>query len=224
MNRGALRTQVAAFLGDKDQTRFTETEYNTALERAQSQFAMDTRSLWKDATVSTASGTAEYALSSFTPTATDFMWEDGLTYDGYEIKPISRHELNRSNPGRDWSADAGTPTHFIIDPEEANKSITLYPIPQAAKTVSMRYYPLPAEMSSDSSVPLNSSALMAQFHLALAAFAAWLLLLGETATGEITAKRRELLAIYNDGTDKATSTFKNTASQSIKMKGGRIWR
>lgn len=224
MNRGTMRTQTAAFLGDQDQTRHTEAQYNTALDRAQEQFALDTKALWKDATVSTVSGTAEYALSGFTPVATDFMWEDTLTYDGYELTPISRHELNRLNPGRDWSADTGKPSHFIIDPEEANKSVTLYPIPQEVKTVSMRYYPLPASMSDDSDLPMNSSALMAQFHMAICAFAAWILLLGETITPEIGQKRRELLALYNDGTDKAVSTFKNTASQPIKMRGGIIWR
>ena len=224
MNRLALRSQAADFIGDKNQTRFSSTQYNTALDRAQEQFAMDTRALWKDATVSTAADTAAYLLSAFTPTVTDFILEDWVLYDGYELKPISRHELQRMNPGRDWTADTGTPTHFIIDPEEARKKITLYPIPQEVKTVSMRYFPVPASMTSDSDLPLNSSALMAQFHLCVAAFAAWLLLLGESMTPAIADKRRELLAIYNDGTEKATSTFKNTASMPIKMKGGRIWR
>lgn len=224
MNRASLRSQAADFISDKNQTRFTATQYNTALDRAQEQFAMDTRALWKDATVATVSGTASYLLSAFTPTVTDFIVEDWLLYDGYELEPISRHELQRLNPGRDWTTDTGSPTHFIIDPEEARKKVLLYPIPQEVKTVSMRYFPIPASMTSDSDTPLNSSALMTQFHLALAAFAAWVLLLGEQMTPPIADKRRELLAIYNDATDKATSTFKNTASQAIPMRGGRIWR
>lgn len=224
MNRASLRSQSADFIGDRNQTRFTATQYNTALDRAQEQFAMDTRALWKDATVATVAGTAAYLLSAFTPTVTDFIVEDWLTYDGYELTPISRHELQRMNRGRDWTADTGTPTHFVIDPEEARKKVLLYPIPQEVKTVSMRYFPLPASMASDTDTPLNSSALMAQFHLAIAAFGSWVLLLGEQMTPAISDKRRELLAIYNDATEKAVSTFKNTASMPIKMKGGRFWR
>ena len=218
MNRGSVRTQAADFCGDKNQTRYSATQYNTAINRAQEQFALDTKALFKDTSWSTVSGTATYDLPD------DFMWEDWVTYDGSEISPISRHELQRRKGGEDWTDDTGTPTHYIVDPEVAQGKVRLYPIPQEAKTLGMRYFPLPAEMTSDSDTPLNSTTRMAQFHIALAAYAAWLLLTGEDPTPSIDQKRSDLMKIYADGAGKATETFKNTASAPIMIKGTFIWR
>lgn len=224
MNLGTLRSQAADFCGDTNQTRYSAAQYLTAANRAQEQFALDTKALWKDATFLTVSGTAAYLLSAFTPTATDFMWENWLTYDGFELKPISRHELNRLNPGRDWTVDtATTPTHFIIDPEEAQKKVRLYPIPGEAKTVSMRYFPLPAALSADADTPMNSSALMAQFHIAIAAYMAWLLLMSEEATPATEAKMQKMERLYMRQVPDAVDTFKNTASQPLRIRGTRIW-
>ena len=216
MNRATLRTQAADFCGDKNQTRYSTTQYNTAIDRAQEQFALDTRALWRDESWTTAINDATYALPS------DFQWEDWVTYDGVELKPISRHEISRL-AGIDWTATTGTPTHYIVDPEEAQKQVRLYPIPQDTKTLIMRYFPIPASLSSDSSIPLNASLLMAQFHMGLAAFAAWILLLGEQMTPQIVEKRKELLRVYEDGVNKAVATFKNTASAPITIRGTRIW-
>lgn len=216
MNLGTMRTQVAAFIGDPDQTRFTAAQYLDAINRAQEQFALETRSLWKDKSWSHAADDADEDLPS------DFMWESYVTYDGKELIPISRHELNRQK-GDDWASDTGTPTHFIIDPEEAVKKIVLYPIPQEAKTLIMRYFPLPAALSSDSDTPLNSSALMVQFHIGIAAFAAWLLLLGEEQTPAIVQKRREFERLYADAVSKAVDSFKNTASAPLELRGRSVW-
>lgn len=219
MNLGTLRTQVGAFLGDPNGSRFSAAVKLTALNQAQTQFALDTQALFKDTSWSHAASDADENLPS------DFMWEDRVTWDGYELTPISRHELNRLNPGTDWTDDTSTsPTHYIIDPEEAVKEIVLYPIPTEAKTLRMRYFPLPADLSSDSDTPLNSSALMAQFHIGIAAYAAWLLLLQEEQTPSIVQKEKAMLTIYNDMTEKAISKFKNTASAPIKKKGWFVWR
>lgn len=220
MNRGTLRTQVADFVGDPNQTRFTVTQYNNAINRAQEQFAMETKTTFKYNVWTTADGDSQYDLPS------DFMWEEWVTYDGSELKPISRHELNRLNPGFDWSGSdiTATPTHFVIDPEEINKQIRPYPTPNDAKTLVMRYFAIPTEMSADTDTPLNTSSLMAQFHMGIAAFSAWILLTGETITPEIQYKRNELMQYYTDSVVKAVDTFKNTASAGIKIKGSRLWK
>jgi len=216
MNAGAINSLAANFAGDPDMTRFSG-KYFDAQNRAQEQFALDTRALWKDRSWSHAADDADEDLPS------DFMFEDWVTYNGIELKPISRHELNRQH-GEDWTSKTATaPTHFIIDPEQAVKEIVLFPIPTEAKTLTMRYFPLPTAVASDSDTPLNSSSLMAQFHMAIAAYEAWLILLYESVTPEIQAKRRELLAIYQDGVDKATNLFKNTASAPLKIRGSRIY-
>lgn len=213
MNRGSVRTLAASFAQDPNQTRYSATRYNDAINRSQEQFALDTRALFKDTSFTSVADQATYSLSS------DFMYEEYVTYAGLKLTPISRVRILEIKSADDWTDDTGTPTHFIIDPEEAQKKLLLYPKPTTAgDTIGLRYYPLPAAMSSDSDTPLNSSALMAQFHMALAAFTAWILLLSEQSTPQIVEKRNELLKIYTDGVNKATETFKNTASAPLRMR------
>jgi len=214
MNYGTIRSLAANFAQDPDQTRYSG-KYAAAVNRAQEQFAYDTRALYKDTTWTSVSGTSTHSLPA------DFIYEKSVTFDGLPLDPVSRDTLAREQSGDDWTDDEGTPTHYMIDPEEANKVLRLYPIPQANdadKTISMRYYPLPANVSDDSDTPLNSSALMGQFHVGIAAFTAWLLLTYEILTPEILMKRVELLKIYTDAILKADSTFKNTASEKWRVR------
>lgn len=217
MNLGTLRSLCAKMVGDPDQSRFSASNYNEALNRAQEQFGLDSGALWKDQSYTTSINDATYALPS------DFMFEESVHYDGARLSAASRETMDLEI-GSDWTTDTGPSTRYIIDPEEAKKELLLYPIPQEAKTVVMRYYPLAAEMTADTDIPLNSSDLMAQFHLAIAAYAGWLLMLYESLTAEVIMKRSELLKMYNDGITKAGDTFKNTASESYQMRGSRAIR
>jgi hypothetical protein len=215
MNRGSIRDWASRFCGDPAQSRYAN-DYNEAIDKANEQFALDSRALWKDVSWSVSANDADQDLSS------DFMFEEYAQWNGKPLSPISRVELAIRFPGRDWTADTATePSHFIIDPEEATKEIVVYPIPTEAGTLSMRYYPLPAALSGDTSVPLNAYALMSQFHLGIAAYAAWLILTGETQTDDIVKKRNELLKIYNDFISKAVDRFKNTQSEIWQMQGKR---
>lgn len=220
MNLGTITTYASLFCEDPDQTRYTSAQYTSAINEAQRQFALDSKCLWKDAsTYTVVDGTAGYSLP------TDFMWEKEVTHKGLRLLPISRATL-LGLKGDDWTDDTGTPTNFLIDPEEARKQILLYPIPQsgdAGANLILTYYPLPTDLSSSTDVPLNSSSLLAQFHMAIAEYAAWLLLGFEKATPEFVSKRGGLIRHYNDAVIKATDTFKNTASEPIRMRGGRYW-
>ena len=220
MNRGQLNTQASLFAGDPTKSRYTGL-YDNAANQAQDQFAMDCRALWKDATDTTVDGTATYDLP------TDFMYEDYVILDGKPLGPITRNRLHELSPGDDWTEDEGRPTHYTIDPEEAQKKIRLYPTPQAGdadKTISIRYFPKPAAMTADSDEPLNSSDLMVQFHLGLAAFQAWLLLMTETMPSqEQNLKKQELLTVYNDAVAKAQDTFKNTVSAPMRVRPRKSW-
>ncbi len=207
--------QMAAdFCGDPDMTRFGS-KYLSRLNRAQEQFALETKVLWKDVTWAHAANDADEDLPS------DFMWEDFVNYDGKPLVPISRYRLTELR-GEDWTADtANLPTHFLIDPEQAVKEIVLYPIPQQAATLSMRHFPLPASVSGNGDIILNSSSLMAQFHVSVAALTAWFTLMGEQSTPELSKKMSDLIKIYNDGATKAVDTFKNTASEPLRLRPAR---
>lgn len=221
MNRGQIRTQAALFAGDPNLTRFNETQYNDAIQRAQEQFAVDSRALYKDApTITVVAGTSTYDLP------TDFWLEKRVEHKGIPLDPITRARLG-AVAGQDWTDDEGTPRFYIIDPEEGRKQLRLYPEPQggdAGANLVLTYYPLPAEMASDSSTPLNASALMVQFHIGLAAYAAWLLLGAEEAKPEILAKMSKLYQQYQDKVTEAIDTFGNTKSDGIKIQGRRVWR
>ena len=224
MNLTSLTTLAAQFAGDPQQTRYSGL-YTQALNFAQQQFALDSKCLWKDSSITIIGGTATYSLP------TDFMWEKMVTYSKsggnsfIELKPISRHELMR-NRGDDWTTLTGDPEYFIIDPEEARKQIRIFRYPPSGDvggTLTLTYYPLPTDLSAGSDSPFNGYALLAQFHIGVAAWAAWMLMQSEADTEAIIAKKKELIQIYNDRVSQAVDTFKNTASQPFRMRGNRTY-
>lgn len=220
MIRSEIRSLAANFCGDPNLTRFSSTQYNDAIDRAQEEFCFDSKALYKDAaTYTVTAADAAYDLPS------DFWLERNVTHKGLELRPVSRETLLKNN-GDDWSDDTGTPTHFMIDPEEARKQILLYPIPtadDAGANLILTYYPIPSELSADSSVPFNSSSLMSQFHMAIAAKAAWILLNYETPDPAIDAKMSKMNKIYQDKVTFAIDTYGNTKSEPMRMRGGRYW-
>jgi len=217
VNRGNIKQLMANFAEDPAQSRFSGL-YDDALNRAQEQFALDSKCLWKDAPAySVAVEDAAYDLPS------DFMWEKQVLFDGVELKPITRARIQMFSEN-DWQTeDKGDPKFYLIDPEEGSKSIRLYPIPQEAGTMVLTYYPLPAESTTDSATPLNGYTLLSQFHIGLAAYGAWLLLMNDQSTPEKSVKKAELMKIYSDKVTEAVDLFKNTASAPLRMLGGRYW-
>lgn len=217
MIRSAIRSLVSRICEDPAQTRFAPTVYNEAIDLAQKQFAFDSKALFKDLGITMVAGTAAYPLPS------DFMYEKGVVLNGIALQPISRATLEANKKSDRWDDDRGTPMYFIVDPEEARKTLTLYPIPDNVNDgtdIVLTYYPLPAEMSSDSSVPLNSSALMAQFHTGIANYAAWQLLQYITQTAEIAQKRAECMGIYSSKVAEAIQTFGTTKSEPLSFHVG----
>lgn len=216
MNRATLRALVSNFVEDPNLTRYTPAQYNEALNLAAQEFAFDSKALFKDAsTYTVVAGTATYSLPS------DFWLEKMVTHKGLKLEPISRHSLLLGNDD-DWTDDVGTPSNFLIDPEEARKQLRLYPIPEAndaGDNLVLTYYPIPADMGSDTDSPLNASSLMAQFHMGIAAYAAWLLLGYGEITQAILIKRNGLLKQYSDKVTMAIDTFGNTKSEPYRLKG-----
>lgn len=221
MNLSQLRDLTSLFMGDPNQTRFTASMYNDALNRAQEQFAMESRCLFKDAsTYTVVDGTAAYDLPS------DFLWEKKVVFKGLQLQPISRETLEFYRRSDRWDDDSGTPQYYMIDPEEARKDLTLYPIPtadDAGANLVLTYYPLPTTMSSDSDTPLNGQSFLTQYHIAISAYAAWLLTTFESQTPEVMAKRSQLSKVYQDKVTEAADHFKNTWTEPMRMRGGRWW-
>jgi hypothetical protein len=224
LNLTTLTTMAAQFAGDPQQTRYPNL-YTQALNLGQQQFALDSKALWKDASFAIAGGSASVNLPS------DFMWEKAVTYSKtngnsyYALQPKTRADMIR-NRADDWTQITGDPLFYIVDPEEARKTLTVSPFPPSGDlggTLVLTYFPLPADMAAGGDSPLNAYALLSQFHGSIAAWAAWFLLAAETVTPEIQAKRKDLLSLYNDGVSLATDTFRNTVSAPLRMRGARAF-
>lgn len=227
MNLQTLTQFTARFANDINQTRYAGL-YTTMLNEAQVQFCLDTRCLFKDALFSVVSGQSTYALPS------DFMFEKKVTLAtilnaaaGIALGPISRQTLEFFNTSQDWETINGTPTNYIIDPELARQQIRLFPVPQGAdagtNNLILTYYPYPTAMVNNTDNPLNGNLLLSEHHIALAAYAAWVLLQSETATQEILAKMQMLLKFYQDKVTDTINRWGNTISEPLQFRGGRSW-
>ena len=215
MNLSDLRTLAASFAEDPSQSKFSPTKYNDALNKANLQFAMDSKALYQDQSITIVVGTAQYSLPS------SFMLEKEVWLNGIELSPISRATLGKIKTGERWDDDTGTPKYYIIDPEVARQTITLYPKPDSiadGDSLVLTFYPFPATLTIDADIPLNGSTLMYQFHTAIAAYAAWMLLNYLQPTDAIQVKKGELMKIYTTKVTEAIQTFGNTKSEPL------VWR
>jgi hypothetical protein len=214
MNRAELRTLASSFCEDPSITKFTTAKYNDALEQAQRQFTMDSKSLYKTASSTMVVGTAEYDLP------TDYILDKLVMLNGVKLEPISRNSLAELYKSRRWDTLTGTPVNYISDPMEANKKLILFPIPDSdvdGTDLALTYYALPSAMSTDSASPFNSSALMGQFHIAVASYAAWLLLGYLSPTDALVAKRKDLIGTYTMKVNEAIQTFGDSPSEPMSL-------
>lgn len=218
MNLNTLTGFVGTLTNDINKTRYAAV-YTTILNEAQNQFAMDTKCTFKDMTVqSIVAGQATY------PLPTDFMWERLVLANGLMLSPISRFELARQNSGSRWDLVTGTPRAYCIDPDVARQQILLYPIPTQndnGNDLQMTYFALPTAMSSGTDVPLNNNPLLYQYHMGIAAWAAWYMLASEDSTPSIETKKKSLMNMYSDYVSQCVDQFKNTVSEPLRMRGVR---
>ncbi len=221
MTLSSLTTFAQLLSNDVNGTRYAS-QYTTVLNEAQYQFAQDAKCTFKDMAVQTiVSGQAAY------PLPTDFMWEKMVLLNGLMLPPKSRFELARTNTGGRWDQLTGTPTSYTIDPDLARQQILLVPIPQAndaaagVNDLQMTYFALPAAMVNPTDVPLNNNPLLYQYHMGIAAWAAYFLLMSEDSTPAIETKKTKLIDLYNDYISLASDQFKNTVSEPLRMRGVR---
>lgn len=213
-NRAELRALASNFCEDPSVIKFTSTKYNDALETAQRQFSLDTKSLYKTQAFVMAVADASYDLP------TDFIGDKIVMLNGIELEPISKVKLSSLFKSQRWDTLEGTPKYYVIDPMDANKQLLLVPIPDSiddGTDLQLTYYALPTAMSSDSASPFNSSTLMTQFHIAVAAYAAWLLLGYLSPTDPLISKRNDLLNTYTGKVNEAIADFGDTKSEAISL-------
>lgn len=213
-NRAELRTLTSSFCEDPSQTKFTVAKYSDSLETAQKQFCLDTKSLYKTQAYVMAVDDADYDLP------TDFISDKLVMLNGIELEPISRSKLAGLFKSQRWDTQEGTPKYYVIDPMEAKKQLLLVPIPDSiadGTSLELTYSAIPTTMATDAATPFNSSVLMTQFHIAVASYAAWLLLGYLTPTDPIISKRRDLLNTYTGKVNEAIASFGDTKSEPMSL-------
>ena len=219
MDRSTAKSYTSLKSEDPDRTRFTDAQYNNALDLSQAQFAIDARAIIKETTLTLTAGTGYVALP------TDFLVCSLVRHKGLKLKPTTRYELSFQS-GEDWEALAnGTPTAYFID--EENERIYVVPAPDsgnAGAVLEMLYIAVPAAMSADTDTLLSSKTILQYYAPAIVAWAARELLSYVPLTQDVLVKRADLLAEYQRYVNQAISTYKNMADEPLRMTGGRNWQ
>jgi len=212
-------TRVGDLTGDPNNTRWSASKKQDAIQRAQEQFVLDTRALVDVHTDSIVAGTSEYSLP------TDVLDITRLAISGKILERSSAFDLDLDTGFQDWTDDEGTPCRYYVDLDPNNKKVRIYPKPQApdAGTNNLRieYVKIPPSLSSDSSVPLDSHTLLAPYHDALAYWAAADLLKIRPTEQDLVMVRAHT-GQYEEIVSQCIETFKRLGKRApARMRGGR---
>jgi hypothetical protein len=223
VDRVTARGLVAAKVEDPEQTRFTATQYNTALDLAQQQFSIDARSIIEAVNVVLVANQAEYTLPS------DFLVMIMCRANGLKLAPTTKYELSFQTE-IDWTTlPAGTPTAVYMD--EQNGKFGLVPVPDsnnAALPFVLDYIGIPAPMTQDTGGGsagnlLNNITILQYYAMAVVNWAAYEMLSYVPMTDDVIKKRSAIMADYKTYTSQAITTYNNMTDEPLQMRGGQQW-
>lgn len=222
LTRSTLVTRIGDLTGDPNNTRFSASKKQDAIQRAQERFVLDTRVLVDVSTDSIVAGTTEYSLPS------DVLDVSRVTANSRLIQRTSELDLDIDSGLQDWTDDEGRPYRYYVDLDPNNKKLRLFPEPQSddagSNNLRIEYVKIPPSLSSDSSVPLDSHTLLVPYHDALAYLAAADLLKiqpSQQSVVMVNSYEKE----YRDLVSHCIETFKNLADQKpMRFRGGRYYR
>jgi len=167
MNRATIRSEARRQSGEPSSGgRWSDSDWNSAIERAQENFARRTKCLKTYASFTTSADKAIYdisedSLSNMLKITEVRYYTDTNTY--YKLKSVSRDHLEMLQNyigGID-----GTPVAYCYE----DRTIEFDCDPEADKTVRVYYYYTPTALSEDSSVP----DIPVKFHDALVHYTCW---------------------------------------------------
>ncbi len=222
MDRTTARSLVASKIEDPDQTKFTATQYNTALDIANQQFCIDGRALIESTSVTLVAGQAEYTLP------TDFLVMIMARANGIKLNPTTKYELS-FQAGQDWTTlPNGQPSTIYMD--EQNGKFGVVPAPDgtnAALPFTLDYIGIPTAMSADtgsSGTLLNNVTILQYYAMGVVSWAAREMLTYVPQTAEIDAKRRALFEDYQRYFNQLVETYNNMVDEPLRMRGGQVWQ
>lgn len=223
ITRATARGLVALKVEDPQQTVFTAAQYNTALDIAQGQFAIDAKAIVKEVILTAPAGTGTGTVAISLPT--DFLVTVLVRHMGIKLAPTTPYDLSFQS-GQDYNTlPNGIPTMYLIDRQ--NDDLVLIPgtdAGNAGAVVTLDYVSVPAAMTSDASLLLNGDVILNYYAMAIVNWAAAECLTYLPMDAPKMAKRGALLADYTRYTDQAIMVYNNMSDQPIQMRGGRHWQ
>lgn len=223
LTRAAARGLVAAKAEDPNQTAITAAQYNTALDLAQTQFAMDAKAIVKSVPLTSVYAGATGPTSIALPN--DFLGCVLVRHLGIKLAPTTPYDLAFQS-GQDFTQlPAGTPTMYYIDRQ--NDALVLVPgvdVGDAGANETLDYISVPAVMTSDANSILNGDQILSYYNMAVVNWAAAECLTYLPFDPTKVSKREVLLKDYQRYTDQTIMVYNNMADQPIQMRGGKHWQ
>jgi hypothetical protein len=224
MQRSELLLLIGDLTNDPNHDRYTASQIYTELDNSQDDWNIKAKIIKDTVTISTVSGTRQYALTGLTGTPIAF---SRATHKGISLekKDKSFFDLYSSI---DWTTANGTPKYYYIETSDPDvQYINLYPNPadaDAGTNLVVEYIKRHTTMASDSDQPFNASPLLTPYHWGLAySAAARLLLRDPSAVNSPKAMAYNSIA-NNVGTDVVTTFKALEREEPYRIRGGRVWK
>lgn len=143
----SYRTQARALLNEATAGFWLDSELNQWANDAADDIATETKSIQKNVSITTISGTADYAFSTI---ASDLLWPVIVRFKGRKLQFIDFREQESHQSGKvDSDLTSGTPSFYLI----FGSTLTLEPAPDEAATLRVDYYARATSMSADTDTP-----------------------------------------------------------------------
>lgn len=222
-----LQSLIGSLCNDPNHDRYSTSDINTELDNSQDTWNLEAKLITDTVTITTVSGTRQYALSGLTGTPISF---PRVTHKGIDLTKRSKAYFDHLSSS-DWTAHEGTPTDFFIEQSDpAVQYLTVYPIPQGADVgdnLVVEYNKRHTSMSAASDVPFMSVAtsnyLLRPFDWGLAYSVASKLLLRDPSN-ENAAKSANYATIAKNVLAEVVQVFKALEAEEPKrLSGGRYW-
>ena len=210
-------------VNDPNHDRYSTSQIDTALENVQNRWNISAGILVDTVTLTTVSGTRQYALTGLTGTPIAFR---RVTHRGIELEKKSKNWFDLY-AGDDWSDDIGTPKYFYIDTDVDGFTLVTYPIPQdgdAGANLVAEYAKAHTAMASASDAPFNSLTYLNPYHYGVAYECACLLLTQDPDPAN-SVKMDRYQRVANNVLADVIQVFKALEKEEPpRLSGGRYWK
>lgn len=140
-----IKNRVKRQFGDTAGAQILDADIVDWVNEAQREIYVQNNLGMKKGTLPTIVGTNEYAFPN------DLMRLFSVKYDGSTLEELSQQDIDQVFPNYDNVLTRGTPSHYWTYADK----ITLYPVPDTIKNLTIFYNRFPVDIAADDSVALD---------------------------------------------------------------------